>query len=91
MENKANSSSLVKKANLSREAIVKQMTDRLLRYALRTHVPSVPLPSDLLLISNRTGTKLILIVGHLRSGKSSLFESLTGETGHSKRGIDSGK
>ncbi|KAJ5483808.1 hypothetical protein N7539_006008 [Penicillium diatomitis] len=56
----------------SREALMKRVTKRLLRYALK-----------------RTGTKLILILGHLRSGKSSLFESLTGATGHSKKGIDS--
>ena len=36
IENKATSGSLVQSANLSREAIIKHMTDRLLRYALRT-------------------------------------------------------
>lgn len=33
---------------------------------------------------------MILILGHLRSGKSSLFESLTNLTGHAKDGIDPG-
>ncbi|OQE20343.1 hypothetical protein PENSTE_c013G04032 [Penicillium steckii] len=37
----------------------------------------------------RSGTKMILIIGHLRSGKSSLFESLTNSTGYSADGIDS--
>ncbi|KAI9036274.1 uncharacterized protein KD926_002092 [Aspergillus affinis] len=33
--------------------------------------------------------KLIIILGHLRSGKSSLFESLTNRIGHSGHGIES--
>ncbi|KAI9642443.1 hypothetical protein NHQ30_009248 [Ciborinia camelliae] len=44
-----------------------------------------PLRRDL----KSTGTKMIILLGLLRSGKSSLFESLTGSTGHSKDGIDS--
>ncbi|CAI7593071.1 unnamed protein product [Penicillium manginii] len=55
-----------------RQALVKRMTKKLLRFALE-----------------RTGTKMILVLGHLRSGKSSLFESLTNSTGHSSDGIDS--
>ncbi|KAL4748225.1 P-loop containing nucleoside triphosphate hydrolase protein [Aspergillus terricola var. indicus] len=33
-------------------------------------------------------TKVILLLGHLRSGKSSLFEAITGQEGHSANGID---
>ncbi|KAL4946445.1 hypothetical protein BDV06DRAFT_218374 [Aspergillus oleicola] len=34
-------------------------------------------------------TKVIIIMGHLRSGKSSLFEALTGLNGYSANGVDS--
>ncbi|KAL3493910.1 P-loop containing nucleoside triphosphate hydrolase protein [Aspergillus germanicus] len=33
-------------------------------------------------------TKVIILLGHLRSGKSSLFEAITGQEGHSANGID---
>ncbi|KAL2833079.1 hypothetical protein BJY01DRAFT_253682 [Aspergillus pseudoustus] len=36
-------------------------------------------------------TKMMIIIGHLRSGKSSLFETLTGLEGHSANGVESGK
>ncbi|RDW78950.1 uncharacterized protein DSM5745_05802 [Aspergillus mulundensis] len=36
----------------------------------------------------KSDTKVIILLGHLRSGKSSLFEDLTGQEGHSANGID---
>lgn len=34
---------------------------------------------------------MIVLLGHLRSGKSGLFEAITGQEGHSANGIDPGK
>ncbi|KUL83442.1 hypothetical protein ZTR_10940 [Talaromyces verruculosus] len=36
----------------------------------------------------QANTKVIILLGHLRSGKSGLFEAITGQKGHSANGID---
>ncbi|KAL4897124.1 P-loop containing nucleoside triphosphate hydrolase protein [Aspergillus ambiguus] len=36
----------------------------------------------------QANTKVIVLLGHLRSGKSGLFEAITGQEGHSANGID---